>query len=247
MNITENKKAFTLIELLVVIAIIALLLAILMPALKKAKNHAMTAVCLSNLKQLTLGWMMYADANEGKIPTSDISFQAHGWVDSVKIIDSIEKQKKAIRDGMLWPHVENLRLYKCPTGKKDEVRTYSMVGAMNSYERAWKGTIVKNLRRLSQPGTRAVFIDEGKMTDYAFMTLHKGPSWRDPPPVRHNNGVTLSFADGHSEHWKWQNQHTIDFGTGVADAGVTPPDGERADLVRVQRALWGKLGYVPTP
>ncbi|GAJ23796.1 unnamed protein product, partial [marine sediment metagenome] len=56
----NGPRGFTLVELLVVIAIIALLMAILMPALNRAKEQGKRAVCLSNLRQLTLAWIMYA-------------------------------------------------------------------------------------------------------------------------------------------------------------------------------------------
>jgi len=62
----HKQKGFTLIELLVVIAIIALLMTILLPAMKSAREQGKRAVCLNNLKQLTLGWMMYADENNEK-------------------------------------------------------------------------------------------------------------------------------------------------------------------------------------
>jgi prepilin-type N-terminal cleavage/methylation domain-containing protein len=61
-----RREGFTLIELLVVIAIIAILMAILIPTLNRARELGKRATCLSNLKQLTLAWIMYADDNEGR-------------------------------------------------------------------------------------------------------------------------------------------------------------------------------------
>jgi prepilin-type N-terminal cleavage/methylation domain-containing protein len=62
-----RSRAFTLIELLVVIAIIALLMAILMPSLKLAKDQAQRVHCVSNTKTLVLGWLLYKDDFDGKI------------------------------------------------------------------------------------------------------------------------------------------------------------------------------------
>ena len=63
----KKNKGFTLVELLVVIAVIALLMAILLPALGKAREIAKRVICMSNVKQLTMAWMAYADNNNGKI------------------------------------------------------------------------------------------------------------------------------------------------------------------------------------
>jgi len=64
----KNKRGFTLIELLVVIAIIALLMAILMPALQRVKKQTKTVLCRANLKQWGLVWSMYTEENNGKFP-----------------------------------------------------------------------------------------------------------------------------------------------------------------------------------
>ena len=76
-SLSERRRistAFTLVELLVVISIIALLLAILMPSMQKAREQAKRVVCANNMRQLTLGFMMYADSYKGKLPpTTDLT------------------------------------------------------------------------------------------------------------------------------------------------------------------------------
>src|SRR5438445_9163941 len=76
--------AFTLIELLIVIAIIGVLAALLLSALSQAKSRAQTAVCLNNLKQLQLAWLMYCDENEDQVPynSRSINWNQYGsnWV-----------------------------------------------------------------------------------------------------------------------------------------------------------------------
>ena len=73
-NAEKNNagKGFTLVELLVVISIIALLMAILLPALARARELGKRAVCLVQIKQLQLGWNMYCDDRNDKVPCGDV-------------------------------------------------------------------------------------------------------------------------------------------------------------------------------
>ncbi|MHC4911671.1 MAG: prepilin-type N-terminal cleavage/methylation domain-containing protein [Planctomycetota bacterium] len=239
-----KRGGFTLVELLVVIAIIAVLMSILLPALAKAREQGKRAICLGNLKQLTLAWDMYAEENENKIPGSDVGYAPRGtcWVEWHPDKTRIDLQEDAIRRGLLWPYLNDLKIYKCPTGVRGEIQTYSIVDSMNGWG-GWpdaNGLLITNRMQIRGPSSRMVFLDEGLLSQGSWGIVYSEERWWDPPPVRHGKGATFSFADGHSEYWKWKDRRTIEYGWD----NQSPQPGNK-DLHGVQKAVWGRLGYEP--
>ena len=110
------RRGFTLIELLVVIAIIAILAAMLLPALSKAKLKAQSITCVSNQKQLSLAWIMYAgDNNDAMVPNwlGDPRAWIDGAVGSVHELPGATNLT-AIRNGLLYRYSPNDGIYRCP-------------------------------------------------------------------------------------------------------------------------------------
>jgi prepilin-type N-terminal cleavage/methylation domain-containing protein/prepilin-type processing-associated H-X9-DG protein len=253
-----KKAGFTLIELLVVIAIIAVLMAILMPALNRAREQGMRSTCLSNLKQLTLAWIMYADEHDDHLVNGDTGeYGIHPDQDPWVLRDwsanmSVEQKKDAIMNGALWPYTKELRLYKCPTVHKiirsrtqeEILRTYSVADSMNCKD--WPSMNAKMIKKrldIPNPAYRIVFLDDGGTTPSALggWTVYvREERWWDPPPVRHGDGTTFSFADGHSEYKKWKDPRTIKFGKRVPPTAFSEVQAGNEDIHWAAVAMWGK-------
>lgn len=219
-------SGFTLIELLVVIAIIAILAAMLLPALAKAKAKAQQIKCVSNLKQLQLGWQLYlGDNNDVMVPNAPLGGtpnkswcygSTEGWG-----MEDANTNSIIYKTSILAPFLgDQLGVYKCPadtipSANGDRIRTYSMnsqVGNLYTYAttRAYNSAALAYIKmneiyNCPGPSMTFVFCEENmcSMNDGYLQVDHGRANFPDVPGSYHVWNCGFSFADGHAELRKW--------------------------------------------
>lgn len=222
-NRWDGRSGFTLIELLVVIAIIAILAALLLPALQKAKVKAQGIACMSNVKQLTLAYSMYSDDYNGFMPRNT-GQTLDNWVQGLLswLPDTLDNTNLIyLRESALGPYSSRQTgIYKCPA----DIYTCSMRGqqmprvrsvSINAYMgqinfSGHRGFLKMSDLAIAGPANLWVFVDEhpDSINDGFLVNRYTPNAWNDLPASYHNGACGFGFADGHGETHKWLDAST---------------------------------------
>ncbi len=230
-----KRQGFTLIELLVVIAVIAVLMGILMPSLRMAREQARSIYCQSNLKTLVLGYKLYAEDNNSKLVNGHCHINGFNpqnpyWV---KIPpdgenSTVEEKIEYIKQGALWNYVNNEKVYRCPSdirkrnaAHSQAYRSYAIAGGLNGQGPSSDIEVCKGISDIKRPSEKYIFLPECDVRGYNRGSWILGPvsgQWIDAFGIYHRGRSTsFGFADGHASKRSWQSQGLVDWNLSAID------------------------------
>jgi len=211
-----KSRAFTLIELIVVIAIVGLLAALLFPVFSQARKNSRQSVCLSNLRQLSTATLMYVQDYDEIVPNvtganTGVDMRG-GWI-YFSAVGNLWASPPVpptfdVTQGTIYPYIRDKRVYICPSDPMGERAglSYAINDCLHSVPKPFEGMSFGNPIRLYRyPALTMLFTEEGQGANSIVGTtndggLAYGDGHGDILSRRHNNGVSVSFLDGHA---KW--------------------------------------------
>ena len=234
---SSQAKGFTLIELLVVIAIIAILAAILFPVFAKAREKARQISCASNLRQLGLAILQYAQDNDESLPSSTDGTagagQTGGWVFYTVFADS--PGAFDVTRGSIYPYTKSAQVYVCPSDSYGQASgdSYAINSCVVSATEGANGYRVgRNLAAFDDTSLWMLLCEEadtGGAVDAGTGSTNDGyffEQQQDNFSRRHTNGSELLFLDGHVKFGLPEQVRAAGYaigGTGPAPQGTACP------------------------
>ncbi len=209
--VQRPHRGFTLIELLVVIAIIAILAAMLLPALARAKSKASSVHCLSQMRQIGLATTMYADDNEGWLPRSSHSAMAYRQLPWGYALVPYLLGKEFTQPDSRWTNLFNT-LYHCPRDSSKKAdwsygkNVYPELSAEETGGPTWN-----RLSQIPRPAGTVLYAEKvaSSMADHLMAHFWIEGAQPEVDRVRHGQRANYVYCDGHASKQRFEETFSL--------------------------------------